>query len=250
MRYVITLLLGLVLGGAAAIFFLGAPRIKSLPGKRMQPPEAGGDPPGTAVVTLNDRFFDELLGTVFRDLGPPAFRLSPAQFQSGSPSIQSLAFQDGCANTVTLSPEGSNNIKTHVQFADGKISAPLAFSGSYNLLGNCVQFKGWADTSIQLSFDQGRQTVFGQVNVDGVNLDGVAPLANNFVTIFVQNAINQRVNPLELLRAQQLELQIPVMASQGALKARVKDVRAEVLEGSLRLHISYDFTGAKGKAEG
>ena len=41
---------------------------------------------------------------------------------------------------ITLAPEGSN-IKTEVQFANGQITAPLAFSGSYNLLGNCMQFK-------------------------------------------------------------------------------------------------------------
>jgi hypothetical protein len=246
MRYLIILLLGLVLGGAAVIFFLGAPRVKSAPGSRVQPPEAGGDPAGTVAVTLNDQFFDELLGTVFRDLGPPSFRLSQVDSQAEPTLTQRATFQDGCPNTVTLVPE-SSNIKTHVHFAGGKISAPLAFSGSYNLVGNCVQFKGWADTSIQLSFDRASQTVYGQLSVDGINLEGVAPFANNFVTIFVQNAINQRVNPLELLRAPQLELLIPVVASNGTVKARVRDVRAEVLDGSLRLHITYDFSGVKGQ---
>ena len=65
-------------------------------------------------------------------------------------------------------------------------------------MGNCMQFKGWAQTSIQLRFDSGAQTVYGQVNVDGVNLEGVNPIANNFVTVFVRNAIDQRVNPLVL----------------------------------------------------
>ena len=137
-------------------------------------------------------------------------------------------------------------MKTEVQFANGKIAAPLAFSGSYNLLGNCMQFKGWAQTSIGLRFDQASQTVFGQVEVEGVNLEGVNPLANNFVTVFVRNAIDQRVNPLELIRAQQLQLMIPVNASNGAVKAQVKDVRAEMLDGSLKMHISYEFAGTKG----
>ncbi|HKR58130.1 MAG TPA: hypothetical protein VJS64_00250, partial [Pyrinomonadaceae bacterium] len=95
-------------------------------------------------------------------------------------------------------------------------------------------------------FDQASQTVYGQVDVEGVNLEGVNPVANNFVTVFVRNAIDQRVNPLELIRAQQLQLMIPVKASNGAVQAQVKDVRAEMLDGSLRLHISYEFTGAKG----
>src|SRR4029079_15304759 len=100
--------------------------------------------------------------------------------------------------------------------------------------------------SIALRFDQASQTVFGQVDVEGVNLEGVNPLANNFVTVFVRNAIDQRVNPLVLIGAPQLQLMIPVKASNGSLKAQVKDVRAEVLDGSLRMHISYAFTGTRG----
>jgi hypothetical protein len=153
-------------------------------------------------------------------------------------------YEGGCANTVTLLAE-AGGVKTRVQFAGGKISLPLAFSGSYNLLGNCMQFKGWAQTSVQLSFDQAKQTVYGQLNVEGVNLEGVAPMANNFVTVFVQNAINQQVNPLELLRASQIAPVIPVKASGGVVRAQVKDVRAEVLDGSLKLHITYAFNGSK-----
>jgi hypothetical protein len=132
-----------------------------------------------------------------------------------------------------------------VQFANGKISVPLAFNGSYNLLGNCMQFKGWADTAIQLRFDQASQTIYGQINVDAVNLEGVNPVANQLVTAFVREAIDSRVNPLELIRAPQLQLAIPVKASNGAVKAHVKDVRAEVLDGSLKLHITYEFSGER-----
>jgi hypothetical protein len=85
------------------------------------------------------------------------------------------------------------------------------------------------------------------VNVEGVNLEGVAPIANNFVTVFVRNAIDTRINPLELLRPSQLQLLIPVKGSNGSIKAHVKDVRAEVQDGVLRLHVTYDFSGAKGE---
>jgi hypothetical protein len=158
-------------------------------------------------------------------------------------------FQGGCTNSITLLPEGSG-VKTSVQFHGGNISAPMAFNGSYNLLGNCVQFKGWAQTSIQLSFDQAQQTVYGHVNVSGVNLEGVAPVANNFVTVFVQSAINQRVNPLILVSERQLALLVPVKASNGAVKARVKDVRAEILDGSMKLHVTYEFSGVRGQMQG
>jgi hypothetical protein len=245
MKYLIILLLGLILGAGAAVFFLGIPRAKSRPGVAVTAPDPGGDPAGTVVVSLTDGFVDGLLGTIFKDLGAPQFHLAGNNSDPRGSSVEQIEFQQGCTNTITLAPEGSN-VKTEVQFTNGKIAAPLAFSGSYNLLGNCMQFKGWAQTSIALRFDQASQTVFGQVEVEGVNLEGVNPLANNFVTVFVRNAIDQRVNPLELIGAQQLQLMIPVKASNGAVKAQVKDVRAEMLDGSLKMHISYEFAGTKG----
>jgi hypothetical protein len=110
-----------------------------------------------------------------------------------------------------------------------------------------MQFKGWAQNSIKLSFDQEKQTVFGYVNVEGVNLEGVNPIANTLVTALVQGAINQKVNPLVLVSEPQLSLMIPVKASNGAVRARAKDVRAEVLDGSLKLYLTYEFSGVKGQ---
>jgi hypothetical protein len=37
-----------------------------------------------------------------------------------------------------------------------------------------------------------------------------------------------------------------VQATGGTLKAQVKDVRSEVKDNALRLHITYDFSGARG----
>lgn len=247
MRYLIILLLGLFLGAGATIFFLGVPRAKSIPGTQVQAPDPASNQAGTVIVSLTDSFIDGFLSTVFRDLGAPTFRLAAQLEPQGGPnSLQQINFQQGCDNTITLTPEGSN-AKTGVKFINGQISAPLAFSGTYWVLGNCMQFKGWADTTIQLRFDQANQTVYGHVNVEGVNLEGVNPVANNFVTVFVRTAIDERVNPLELIRADKLQLLIPVRASNGAVKAHVKDVRAEMLEGSLKLHVSYEFSGQRGQ---
>jgi hypothetical protein len=196
------------------------------------------------VIALEQSFVDAVLATTFNGLGTPTFQLGQAQ--SGVDRIENAALQSGCTNTITLLPEGSG-AKTGVQFRNGAINAPLAFTGSYNLAGSCMQFKGWAQTSIKLSFDQEKQTVFGYVNVDGVNLEGVNPIANNFVTVFVQGAINQKVNPLVLVSEPQLSLMIPVKASNGSVKARAKDVRAEILDGSLKLYLTYEFSGVKGQ---
>lgn len=245
MKYILLLVIGLIIGAAAAIYFLGVPNAKARPGVTVQAPPPGGDPPGTVVVSLSDSFLNEMLGTIFRDLGPPSFKLAGNRM-TDSVRIEPAVFQGACANTMTLATEG-NNVKTAVNFTGGKISAPLVFSGNYNLLGNCTQFKGWAQTTIQLSFDQPNQMLYGHLNVEGVNLEGVNPFANNFVTVFVRSAIDSKVNPIQFLRPQQLQLLIPVQASNGTVKAQVKDVRSEAQDGSLRLHITYDFAGTKGQ---
>jgi len=244
MRYVVILLVGILLGGGAAVFFLGTPSAKALPGQPVQAPNQGGNPPSTVVIALEQSFVDAVLATTFSGLGTPTFQLG--QTRDGGERIENAALQSSCTNTITLLAEGSG-MKTGVQFRNGNISAPLAFTGNYNLAGNCMQFKGWAQTSIKLSFDQAKQTVFGYVSVDGVNLEGVNPVANTFVTVFVQSAIDQKVNPLILVAEPQLSLMIPVKASNGAVKARAKDVRAEILDGSLKLYLTYEFSGVKGQ---
>ena len=245
MRYVLILLLGILLGGGTAVFFLGTPRAQPAPGVKVGAPDPKGDPPGTVVVSLDQGFVDAVLATTFSGLGTPTFNLGRLDGPSSS-GFELANFQGGCSNTITLLPEVSG-VKTGVQFRNGSISAPMAFTGSYNLIGNCMQFKGWAQTSIQLRFDQEKQTVYGNVNVEGVNLEGVSPVANNFVTVFVQTAINQRVNPLVLVSERQLSLMVPIKASNGTVKAAAKDVKAEMLDGSMKLHVTYEFAGVKGQ---
>ncbi len=270
MRYVLMLLIGLLLGGALVfVLFVGAPRAKNLAGLPVRPPAEGGDAPGTAVLVLDEAFFDQLLGTIFRDLGAPKFPLravnvrgenlapfsiappsissNPADADNSFRSINFLALQaNDCPGEIQLAPEGSGNIKTGVRLVENKIIAPLAFSGSYNVFGTCYRFKGVAETNIGLAFNAERQTLYGQVNVAGVNLENISPIIVGIITPFVQEAINQRVNPIEMLRATQLALNIPVQATGGTLEAQVKDVRSEVKDNALRLHITYDFSGARG----
>lgn len=241
MKYALILLAGIVLGGGAAIFFLGTPPAKSAPGQAVQAPDKGANPPGTVVIAMEQSFVDAVLAATFNGLGTPTFQLGQAR---GDARIEQALFQSGCTNTITILSEGSG-VKTGVQFRNGTVYAPLAFTGNYNLAG-CMQFKGWAQTQIKLSFDEAKQTVYGHVDVEGVNLEGVNPIANNFITVFVQSAIDQKVNPLVLVSEQQLSLMIPVRASNGAVKAHAKDVRAEVLDGSLKLYLIYEFSGVKG----
>jgi hypothetical protein len=230
MKYVLTLLLGVLLGGAAAYFlFVGTPRTGTLKGQPVRAPDPGGHPPGTAVVELDEQFFGALLDAIFRDLNKPAF--PPAA-------------GEGCQNQVVVEP-GAGDVKTGVLMRDGKVIVPLAFTGTYNLMG-CQNLRGTAEANMDFRFAPEEQTLYGQLNVAGVNVEGMSPVLSGFVTAFVQGAINQRVNPLVLLRGQQLTFNIPVQTAGGALQAQARQVNQEAKDGKLRLHVTYDFKGTKG----
>ena len=241
-KAILFLILGLLGGSVAAAYFLGVSRKGSLPGVPVRAPDRSGDTSGTVSVVIEEKFFDSLLGTIFTQLGPPQLKLA----QGGSNSLMKPAvFQGGCENVLVLNQE-SNNVKTGVRFTAGRITAPLAFTGSYSVLTRCVQFKGTATATVDLSFDQDKQTVFGRLNADEVTLDGVSPIVSALVTAFVRRTIDERLNPFEVLRVSQLALSLPIKASGGSVRAQIKDVRSEVQEGTLRLYLTYDFVAQRG----
>ena len=252
MRYFLALLVGAILGGLLIFFlFVGVPRTKPLPASTAPAPEATGTAAGTAVLTLDEKFFDALLGTIFRDLGDITFQLAKsganreANAESSEAGVSFVQTQGACPSRVVLAQEGGG-VRTGVRFVDGRIIAPLAFSGSYALpIGPCINFRGTGQANIQLAFDQAKQNLYGQINVEGLNLENMSPAFSGLVALFVKRAIDERVNPLEVLRGSQLTLAVPVQASNGTLRAQVKDVRAEVTD-ALRLHILYDFNGVRG----
>jgi hypothetical protein len=241
-RVLLGLVAGLLIGVLATVYFFGRSGKASLPGIPLRPPDANAANAGSVSVTLEEKFFDALLGTIFQQLGPPQLKLGQL---SSEPAFQTIAFQDAaCSNVVILNAE-SGGVKTGVRFTGGKIVVPLAFTGSYSVLGKCIQFKGTGKASVELSFEQTRQTVFGALIMEEVNLENVPPLVSAFVTAFVRQTIAAQVNPFEVLRASQLALSLPIKTTGGSVKANVKDVRSEVQEGSLRIVMTYDFSGEK-----
>src|SRR5256714_9743349 len=232
MRFILALVVGVVLGGAGEYFlFVGAPHARLSRGEVVRAPDAAGPPPGRAVVELDELFFNSLLSSIFRDLGKPAF---PPKASAG------------CQNQVVIEPS-ADGTETSVVLQNNQVTVPLAFSGGYEVpfLG-CQNFRGTAEANITFRFAADEQTLYGQLNVVGVNVAGMSPLLRDPATAFVQGAINQRVNPLVLMRGQQLTLNIPVQAAGGTLKAQAREVREEVKDGKLRLYVTYDFKGSKG----
>ncbi|MFN2501017.1 MAG: hypothetical protein ABR530_03280 [Pyrinomonadaceae bacterium] len=244
---IIGLVIGLLVGGAITFYlFVGVPRASQAPGRPIQPPDPGGGPAGTAQIVLRQDFFNEVLGTIFRDMNDPAFQLAGAHPgpAENEPRFEHAAFQNqACDSKITILPEGSG-VQTGLQFDGNRIAAPLAFSGTYNSLFGCLPFTGWAQTNLELRFDEAQQAVFGQINVETVNLDGVNPVLGGFVTPLVQSTLNSRVNPIQILNAKQVAVDLPIASTGGNLKANVKDVRAEVKDNALNMYVIFAFSGA------
>lgn len=245
-KLIIGLVIGLVLGCVATFFlFGGVPRAGKAPGVPIRPPDTTGVPAGTAQIVLKEQFFNHVLETILRDMNPPAFPLTLA---GGDPQPDTEAYgliqaAPQCDSKITLLPNGSG-AQTSINFDNDRIAAPLAFSGSYNSLFGCLQFTGWAQANMELRYDAAQQAVFGQFNVETVNLDGVNPVIGSILTPIVQTTLNNRVNPVQILRGEQIALNMPIAASGGNLLANVTDVRAEVKDKALNLYVIYGFKGA------
>ena len=249
-KFLIGLLVGALIG-AAIVFFIfgGVPRAAKAPGEPVKPPDPGGLPAGTAQIVLRQDFFNELLQTIFRDMNPPFFPMGGMADTGTSDTEQYALLQDApaCDGRITLLAEGSG-VRTGLQFENNTLGAPLAFSGSYNSPFGCLNFTGWAQANMQLRYDQGQQAVFGQLNVETVNLDGVSPVLSGFVTPIVQSTLNARVNPIQILQGKQIALNMPIAATGGTLQGNVIDVRAEVKDNALNLYPIYQFQGVRGTA--
>jgi len=238
--FVLGIILGLVIGGAAILYYISPHGKAAAPvGSVIKPPDAQGAPAGTAVIQLNQDFFAPVMQTILTNGNEPSFPLS----LSGQPSEQPVS-EIACGK-ITLKSEGSGT-STSVRLENGQILIPIAFSGSFNALGNCVQFNGWAQANLEMRFDDAQQIVFGQINVQTVNLDGISPLVSGLVTPLVQSTLNQRVNPVQILRGDQIALKIPIKSTDSTLQARVKDVRAEIKDNALFLYVTYNFSSERG----
>jgi len=242
--FIVGSLVGLILGGVLTFYlFVGVPRAAIAPGTPIQPPDATGTPPATAQIILKQEFFNEVLKTIFRDMNAPSFPLSLTENRDAKTSANYAMLQSGqCDGRITLLPEGSG-VQSVLKFENGKIAAPLAFRGSYNSMFGCISFSGWTQANLELRFDATQQTVLGQLNIETVNLDGGASLFGGIVTPLVQKTLNERVNPIQILQGKQIALNLPIAATNGNMKANVKDVRAEIKDNTLNLFVIYEFNG-------
>lgn len=234
--FILGAVLGLVIGGGLILYFI-SPRGGASPvGNVIQPPDAQGAPPGTAVIQLKQEFFTPVFQSILREGSSPSFPLS----LTGTPSDQPI--NEIACGKITLKPEGSGTT-TAVKMEGGQILVPIAFTGNVSTFGNCFDFNGWAQANLELRYDETQQAVFGQINVQTVNLDGVAPVVSGLITPVVQSTLNNRVNPVQILRGDQIALKVPIQSTGTTLQARVRDVRAEIKDNALSLYVTYNFSG-------
>jgi hypothetical protein len=190
------------------------------------------------TVTFNEPFFDALLDALFQNGGPPEIPISRTQ-RSEISSVQTAAYHGPCTETIKLLRE-NQSVRTAVRFRDGKIYMPIAFSGGYNppLVG-CVEFSGYAETNVDLEYDRQNKRLIGTVRVLSVSLNGTAGMGSSILTKMVQSAIDKRMNPIEIIRADKLSFSIPVQNS--VLKMEAAAIRSEVVNNTLLVHIDYTF---------
>lgn len=196
---------------------------------------------GEATVTVSEQFFNSFLEAIFDNLKAPAMPL----VITASDRNRTDQSAQTCPSVLTLQRE-HGNVKTAVKFEQGRMVAPLAFTGSYNstLLG-CLEVRGWAQTEWILEFDRAAQTLQARIKVTDIYLENIPALARGSLMQLVQSAIDSRINPLKVLRPEQLSSVVPIPPAGGSLRLRAREVKPEIVPGSVHLLIIYEFLPEK-----
>lgn len=196
---------------------------------------------GEATITVKEQFFNSFLEAVFDNLKAPSTPL----VITDSDKNRTDETAKSCPSAITLHRENSG-VRTAVKFEQGKIVAPLAFSGAYNstLLG-CLQFRGVAYTEWSLEFDRTAQVLQARIKITDMRLENVPSLAQSSIVMLVQSAIDTRINPLKILRPEQLSSVVPIAPSGGSLRLRAREVKPEIVPGLVHLHLTYEFLPEK-----
>ena len=228
------------------------------------------------TVSLNERFFDALLDAIFTNLKTPSFPIAQkdSRFQIPDSRLRIHDSKSFAANSTVMISRTTNQsgiwnlesgirrnpvpcdesirlqrevggVRTAVRFRDGKIYAPMAFSGSYNppFVG-CVDLQGYAEANIELEFDKDKKTLVGRAKVLNVVLSGTNGIGSNLLTRLVQSSLDKKINPIQILQTDKLSFLIPIQNAQGALRMKATGIRWEIAGGVLNVFIAYEFVKA------
>lgn len=188
-------------------------------------------PAAEATITVNEQFLNSFLAAIFDNLHEPSMPLT----------IGGATSTAQCPSEIRLKRE-VEGVRTAVHFENGRIVGPLAFAGAYSssLMG-CIEFSGWADSEVNLEFDQSRRALVARFHLREIHLNNTPAILNGPLLNMVQTAIDRRYNPVDLFNLEQLSTRVNVQPAGGALQLRATDVRPDITPGALTLHITYEF---------
>lgn len=202
-------------------------------------------------IALSKHFFDTVMDAVFQYSPPPRLPLAGnfAPFglaSDGSPAFLKAAYADRdptdavCDESIRLQRENSG-IRTSVRFREGQILAPLAFSGNYNppLIG-CIDFAGWAESRVDLVFDEAGQRLVANATVNGVHLNGTGGVGSSLIARMVQNSIDRRINPIEIIKLDKISLMLPLQNSSN-IRMKAVGISHQIHNEVLVIRIAYEF---------
>jgi hypothetical protein len=200
------------------------------------------------AITLNEAFFNTFIDSVFTNFDPPEFPLASIRPQNPDAyaTFQKAAFGPSrqvngpCAESIKILRE-TGGVRTAARIRDGRINVPLAFSGTYSppFVG-CVEFAGWVDSNIDLVFDRDSQRLVGRATVASVNLNGAGGIGSTLIARMIQNSLDRKMNPIDILRLDKLSFVLPIQNT-GSLRLKADAIRPEITPGAITLHIEYEF---------
>ena len=192
---------------------------------------AANSAPAEATITVNEQFLNSFLTAIFDNLNEPSMPLTVGGAQSTSQ----------CASEIRLKRE-ANGVRTAVRFEEGRIVGPLAFTGAYNAsLVGCIDFSGWADSEVLLSYDSSRRALVARFQLRNIHLNNTPTMLNGPLLSMVQGTIDRRYNPVELFTLEKLSTRVEIAPAGGALQVRATEIRPEITSSALTLHIIYEF---------
>ena len=202
------------------------------------------------TISFSEQFFDALLDAVFLHAAPPEFPLSEnirtggkdERLAAGIGAAASLG--SACNESIKLLRE-NDGVRTGVRFREGKIIAPIAFTGYYNppLIG-CVPFGGWAEAVIDLKFDIDGQRLVANARAEKVSLSGTGGIGSGLVAKMVQGTIDKKINPIEIIRTDKVTFLLPLHNS-NTVRMRAVGFRHDLANGMLNVRIGYEFEKVK-----
>jgi hypothetical protein len=205
------------------------------------------------TISFNEQFFEALLDAIFQYAEPPRIvlakngteveTLSQVNYSRSASSFAPSNSPAKCDESIKLLRE-SNGVRTAVRFREGKIVAPLAFTGNYNppLIG-CVPFSGTAETLIDLEFDQAGQRLIAKARVRDVSLNGTLGIGGSIVGRMVQGSIDKKINPIEIIRTDRVSFLLPLQNA-NAVRMKATGFSHDVTGGQLNVRVAYEFQKA------